>query len=121
MVADANEEFLAQIVSLLEAEFDVISTATDGESALKQICKECPNVAVLDLRLPRVNGIDVIKKTANCNSQPSFVMCSTESDPDFVDAALRAGAGGYVLKNRIAADLISAIRAVARGKRFISK
>ena len=119
-VADANRDFLTHIVSLLQSEFEVIATATDGESALKLICKHRPDVAVLDLRLPGINGMEIMKQTGNCGSRPSFVMCTIENDPDFVDAASRAGARGYVLKNRIATDLIAAVKAVAAGDCFVS-
>jgi DNA-binding NarL/FixJ family response regulator len=120
VVADANEGILAQIVSFLEPEFEVIATATDGKSALALIAKDGPDIAVLDLRLPGINGIEVIKRISEFDAQPFFVVCSTEDDPDFVEAASGAGAQGYVLKARIATDLIPAVRAAARGDRFVS-
>jgi DNA-binding NarL/FixJ family response regulator len=70
--------------------------------------------------LAGIDGIKIIKRTANGSMQPSFVMCSTDNDPDFVDAASCAGARGYVLKSRIGIDLILAVKMVARGERFVS-
>ena len=119
-MADGNSDFLQQIVSLLTGKFEVVSIATDGKSALESICKHRPDVAVLDLKLPGINGLEIVRQAANCVPQLPVVMCSTESDPDFIDAALHAGILGYVVKNRIANDLIRAVEAVARGERFVS-
>lgn len=119
-VAESNSDFLQQIVSILSGKFEVVSIATEGKSALESICEHRPDVAVLDLKLPGINGLEIVREAANCVPRLPVVMCSTESDPDFIDAAADAGILGYVLKNRIASDLIGAIEAVARGDRFVS-
>lgn len=119
-VADGNSDFLEQIVSILNGKFEVLSTASNGTSALESICKHRPDVAVLDLKLPGINGLEIVTRAANCVQRLPVVMCSTESDPDFIDAAFEAGILGYVLKSRIATDLVRAIETVARGERFVS-
>jgi len=119
-VADGNSDFLQQIVSLLNTKFEVVSTATDGKAALESICKHRPDVAVLDLKLPGINGLEIVERAATCISSPQVVMCCTESDPDFIDAAFQAGILGYVLKKRIASDLVRAAETVACGERFLS-
>jgi DNA-binding NarL/FixJ family response regulator len=119
-VADGNSDFLQQIVSLLDRKYEVVSSATDGESALESIYKHRPDVAVLDLKLPGINGLEIVARTSTCVPRPHIVMCCTESDPDFVDAAFQAGILGYVLKKRIATDLVRAVETVARGERFLS-
>ena len=119
-MADGNSDFLQQIVLLLISKFEVVSTATDGQSALESICKYRPDVAVVDLKLPGINGLDIATRAVNCAPRLSVVMCCTENDPDFVDAAFRVGILGYVLKSRIATDLIRAVETVASGERFVS-
>ena len=58
-----------------------------------------PMWAVLDLKLPGINGLEIVERAATCISSPQVVMCCTESDPDFIDAAFQAGILGYILKN----------------------
>jgi DNA-binding NarL/FixJ family response regulator len=61
------------------------------EKPLESICKHRPDVAVLDLKLPGINGLEIVERAATCISSPQVVMCCTESDPDFIDAAFQAG------------------------------
>src|SRR2546429_9920945 len=67
-----------------------------------------PNVVVLDLEMPGLNGIEVAEELTKCPSSPAVVICSVENAPEIVEAARQAGALGYVFKSRIAEDLIVA-------------
>jgi CheY-like chemotaxis protein len=64
VVADDNPEFLDVVVSMLRIEFEVVATAADGKAALKSICRHRPDVAVLDLTMPALNGLNVAKEVA---------------------------------------------------------
>src|SRR5258708_5788087 len=116
VVADDNIAFLTKLVSVLATEFEVVSTAADGKSALECICLCQPNVVVLDLQMPGLNGIEVAEELTKCPSSPAVVICSVENAPEIVEAARQAGALGYVFKSRIAEDLIVAVKSVARGQ-----
>jgi two-component system response regulator NreC len=120
VVADDNPEFLDTVVSTLGAEFDVVATAADGKSALECIRRCRPDVAVLDLAMPLLSGIDVTKAVTNGHSGLAVVICSIETDPEIVAGARAAGAMGYVFKVRLAKDLASAVRSVSRGQPFVS-
>jgi len=120
VVADDNTAFLAKILSVVASEFDVVATAADGRSALECIRLWRPNVAVLDLEMPGLNGIDVTKELAKDPSSPAVVICSVENDPEIVEAARRVGALGYVFKTRVAEDLIVAVKSAADGRSFVS-
>ena len=120
VVADDNIAFLAKLVSVLATEFEVVSTAEDGKSALECIRLCQPNVVVLDLEMPGLNGIEVAKELTKCPSRPAVVICSVENAPEIVEAARQAGALGYVFKFRITEDLIVAVKSVAGGKSFVS-
>jgi two-component system nitrate/nitrite response regulator NarL len=120
VVADDNTAFLAKLVSVLATEFEVVATSRDGKSALECVRLWQPNVVVLDLEMPGINGIEVAKELIKSPSSPAVVICSVENDPEVVEAARQAGALGYVFKARVAEDLIVAVRSVARGQSFVS-
>ena len=120
VVADDNAAFLARLDSVLATEFDVVATATDGRSALEHIRLWRPSVAVLDLEMPGLNGIEVTKELTKDPSSPAVVICSVENDPEIVEAGRYAGALGYVFKARVAEDLIVAVKLAARGQSFVS-
>ncbi len=119
-VADDNAEFLSKFISVLETEFDVVATATDGKSALEKILICSPDVVVLDLGMPMLDGIEVTRELSKHDPRPAVVICSVESNPDVIEAAREAGALGYVFKARIGKDLIAAVKSVARGQSFVS-
>jgi DNA-binding NarL/FixJ family response regulator len=120
VVADDNGSFLRELTSLLQTEFDVVGTAVDGKSALECIRNCRPDVVVLDLEMPAPNGIEVTKELKKDHLSPAVVICSVEDDPEIVEAALRAGALGYVIKLRFAKDLIAAVKSAVRGESFVS-
>ena len=119
-VADDNADFLNKFISVLETEFDVVATASDGKSALESIRSCSPDVVVLDLEMPALNGIEVTRELSKHDPRPAVVICTVESDPEIIEAAREAGALGYVFKSRIGKDLIAAVKSVARGQSFVS-
>ena len=120
VVADDNAAFLAKLVSVLATEFDVVDTAADGRSALECIRLCQPNVVVLDLEMPGLNGIEVTRELAKSPSSPAVVICSVETGLEFVEAARQAGALGYVFKARLADDLVVAVKSAADAQSFVS-
>ena len=120
VVADDNTAFLARILSVVATEFEIVATAADGRSALECIRLLRPNVAVLDLEMPGLNGIEVTKELTKAPSSPAVVICSVENDPEIVEAARQAGALGYVFKARVAEDLIVAVKSAADGRSCVS-
>lgn len=118
VVADDNPGFLEKFIALLGTEFDVVATARNGRLALQAIHQFEPDVAVLDLGMPRLNGIEVMKELRNSNRGAAVVICSIETDPQIVRTARQAGVLGYVFKSRVEKDLIAAVKAAARGESF---
>ena len=80
IVADDNQKMLDQIVLLLRAHFDVIATATDGTAALECIQRYKPDVAVLDVVMPRMNGIELTRELSRNGHSTHVVICSVEND-----------------------------------------
>ena len=107
---------------LLEREPDlaVVGEAGDGRSAVDAISQEQVDVAVIDVTMPGLNGIEAASQIARKHPQIGIVMLSMHSDESYVLRCLRAGARAYVLKESAESELIGAIRAVTRGKSFFS-
>src|ERR1700747_1744002 len=91
VVAADNAALWARILSALATEFDVVATAADGRSALECIRLCQPNVVLLDLEMPGLNGIEVTRELAKSPSSPAVVICSVETDLEFFGAARQAG------------------------------
>lgn len=121
LIADDNQKALLALVAALSQEFNVIATAANGQSALEQIRQLQPSVAVLDLNMPELNGIEVTREIARLNLSCAVVICSVAKAPELIEAALAAGALGYVFKRRLLHDLSIAVNRAANGESFISK
>jgi DNA-binding NarL/FixJ family response regulator len=107
---------------LLEAsgEFEVVCESGDGRTAVEMILRAKPDIAVVDIWLPQLSGIDVTKRVREECPSCKVVILSQHERSDFVEAALLEGAAGYVLKSASEADLLGALRVVKQGKCFLS-
>jgi len=120
LLADDNQEFLAVETRLLEPEFEVIKTVCDGQAALDEAARLHPDVLVLDLSMPVLGGIEAARSLRAAGSRIKIVVLTVHSDPDYVRAALETGALGYVLKCRLASDLVHGLREALAGRLFVS-
>ena len=105
---------------MLRIEFDVVATAKNGQLAIECVRDYNPDIIVLDLEMPILNGIEVTRELRKVGPTPAVVICSVQSDPEIIEAAQQAGALGYVFKMRVTRDLIMAVRSAAVGEPFIS-
>jgi len=119
-LADDHKEVLRSVVLTLGDEFSVVGTAQDGKGAVELATKLCPDVLVLDISMPVQNGIEAACHLKELGSTVRMVFLTVNSEPEFVEAALLAGALGYVLKQSLASDLVPAIWAAINGSTFIS-
>jgi DNA-binding NarL/FixJ family response regulator len=103
-----------------EADFDVIGEAGDGLSALDLVRKLNPNVLVLDLMMPGLNGLEVARQLSKQTPQTKIIILSMYDDEGFVLEALSNGVSAYVLKDAGSPDLVQAIREVKEGHRYLS-
>ena len=120
LIADDNPAFLQQMVTLLGAKFDVVATAEDGRIALAKTLQHRPDLVVLDLEMPFLNGIEITRELRKLTQAPAIVICSVENDEEILEAARQAGVLGYVFKLRMAQDLVVAVKSAARGVPFVS-
>ena len=100
--------------------FKVISEASDGNQAVVNAAAAKPDVAVLDIAMPNLNGIEAAQRISAQLPQTAIIILSMHSDEGYVLRALKSGARGYLLKDSAESDLIQAIKAVSEGKAFFS-
>lgn len=110
---------LRQILSDLK-DFTVIGEAADGKEALEKVKSLHPDVLLLDIAMPTLNGLEAIRLIKQSASQVQIVILSMHSKETYVQQALTAGALGYILKASPSSDIIEAIRAAHRGEYFLS-
>jgi two-component system response regulator NreC len=100
--------------------FEVVGEASDGRETVEQAEATKPDVAVLDIAMPNLNGIEAAQRIHAVLPQTAIVILSMHSDEGYVLRALKAGAKGYLLKDSAEDDLIEAIKVVSEGKAFFS-
>lgn len=116
-LADDHPVVLAGVRALLQAapEIELVGEAANGAAALQMICDKLPDVAVIDISMPDLNGIDLAKRVASSCPDVKLLALTVHEDRAYVQPLLQAGARGYLLKRSAAEDLVRAIRAVAAG------
>ena len=121
LIADDHTVLRAGLSRLLNAEPDVevIGEAGDGEEAISKTVDLAPDVLLLDITMPRVGGIDVIRMVKAKNLPVAILVLTMHEDEEYLRETLKAGALGYIPKKAAEAELISAIRAVHRGEIYI--
>jgi two-component system response regulator NreC len=122
LLADDHSIVRRGMRSLLETDpsLEVVAEAADGLEALRLCEEHHPDLLILDVAMPKLNGIDVAARAQKMQPAPRAIMLSMYADESYVMRALHAGARGYLLKEATDEDLLPAIRAVAAGKSFFS-
>ena len=122
LLADDHKMIRAGLRLVLEQQSDVLvaGEADDGREAVTLAAELKPDVVVMDVGMPNLNGIEASLQIKQARPETAIVMLSMHSDEGYILRALRAGATGYILKDSAEADLVGAVRAVAEGKSFFS-
>jgi DNA-binding NarL/FixJ family response regulator len=106
---------------LLEREgFQVAAEACDGQEALRLAAEARPDIAILDISMPLLNGLDAARELKKSAQAMKVILLTRHDEPQYVTEGLRAGVKGYVLKNQAATDLVAAIQQVGRGGVYLS-
>lgn len=123
LIVDDFEPWQHLVLWVLEPQTDlqVISTAVDGPEAVRKAEELKPDLILMDLGLPGMNGLEATRQIRIASPGSKVIFLTDHNEPDIVQAAFAAGASGFVLKSEFRADLVPAVRAVLLGQRFISR
>jgi DNA-binding NarL/FixJ family response regulator len=120
LLADDHPKMLQRIAQLLESECEIVGTAENGELLVSAALSLEPDLIVLDISMPVLNGIEAARRLKKSGSRAKVIFVTMHEDDAFMSEAVLAGALGYVLKSRISIDLIPAIRKALLGQMFAS-
>jgi DNA-binding NarL/FixJ family response regulator len=120
LLADDQQKIIEAVVQLLRGRYDIIGAVENGEQLVEAEARLDPDLIVLDISMPVLNGIEAAFRLKESASMAKLIFLTVHEDRDFVEAAFSAGALGYVLKHRLATDLLPAIREVLRNRVFVS-
>lgn len=122
LIADDHALIRTGIATLLQSypEFVVVGEATDGAEAVEMTGKVQPDVVLIDLAMPKMNGIEATRQIRERFPKTRVLVLTMHENDEYIYQILKSGAGGYVLKDASREELCNAIRAVARGEKFFS-
>ena len=120
LLADDHTIFLDALTKLLEPEFDVVGTVNDGRALVAQASDLKPDVVVLDIGMPLLNGLDAGQQVKDQRPETRLIFLTQNQDPNLAAEAYRRKASGYLLKNSAATELVTAIREAMRGRTYVS-
>jgi DNA-binding NarL/FixJ family response regulator len=120
LLADDHTLLLDGIRLLLEPEFELVGSVEDGQALLTAAMDSKPDVILLDISMPVLNGIDAAQQLKKMLPSAKLIFVTMHADADLVTEAFRAGAAGYLLKRSAASELLTAIREVLKGNHYVS-
>jgi DNA-binding NarL/FixJ family response regulator len=121
VLADDHVLVRQGLKSLLEREgFQVVAEASDGQEALCHVESLKPDIAVMDISMPTLNGLNAAREMSRSSPKTKTILLTQHDEGQYIREALEAGVKGYVLKNQAASDLLLAVRQVSRGQVYLS-
>jgi DNA-binding NarL/FixJ family response regulator len=120
VLADDHQQMMASVRQTLGEEFEVVGAVEDGKQAVNAVLTLNPDVLVIDISMPVLNGLQAAKQLQTADCRAKIIFLTIYEGRDFLDAAFSAGASGYVNKARLSTDLIPAVHEALSGRIFIS-
>src|SRR3954453_19159248 len=120
LLADDHRLLREAFAQLLEPDCDVVGAVADGRALLAAAPELRPDIVVLDIAMPLLNGIDAARQLKGLMPEVRLIFLTVSEDPDLAAEAFRAGASGYLLKNSAAWELFKAIEEVSRGRSYVT-
>jgi len=121
IVAEDSEMMALTISRIVRSHCEVVRVVRDGPSAITAVLELQPEVLLLDIQMPVLDGIQVVRRLRTLNCTCRIVMVTGFEDEEFINASILAGATGFVFKSKMAGDLLRAIREVLLERTFVSK
>lgn len=120
LLAEDHDKMRDTVKRLLERDFEVIESVEDGLALLEAASRLKPDVCVLDISMPLLNGIEAATRLRQSGSTAKIVFLTIHEEADFVQAAMETGASGFVVKRRMVSELRRAIKEALAGRIFVS-
>jgi DNA-binding NarL/FixJ family response regulator len=120
LLADHHVMFTQALQSLLHDKFDLVGTAGNGEELIEATIRLAPDMILVDISMPVLNGFDAVRQIRQSGSEAKIIFLSTYDDARLVADAFRCGGSGYILKQATGDELVNAITEVARGNHYVS-
>lgn len=120
LLADDHSIVLEGLVGLLSGRYDVVGAVSDGLAVVEEARAKCPDVIVLDISMPRLNGLEAARIVHSQMPQTKIIFLTMHADRYFIIEAFRTGASGYLLKQSAGEELFTAIDEVMSGRRYLS-
>jgi DNA-binding NarL/FixJ family response regulator len=120
LLADDHKDFLRTVRGELDPEFEIVGTAENGEAAVQAVGRLDPDVLVIDISMPVLDGLQAAARLRDAKCRARIVFLTIHEHSDYISAAFAAGASGYVAKRHLGTDLAPAIREVLQGRTFVS-
>ena len=120
VIADDHSIVLEAYRQLLEPEFEIVGTAENGQELLNIAPGLAPDIIMLDISMPTMNGLDVMKQLRAAVPRAKLIFVTMMSEPFYISQAFELGASGYVLKQSASTELLSALNAALKNQRYIS-
>ncbi len=120
ILADDHQMLVDALKRVLEPRYDVVATVSDGRALLAEAAKLRPDLVVLDIAMPLLNGLDAARHLKPAMPNLKLIFMTMNEDPDMVGEAFRAGASGFLLKRAAAFELTDAIEQVMKGRSYVT-
>lgn len=123
LLADDHTVLRDGLRFLLEAQGDIkiVGTAANGQEAVEQALQDCPDVVLMDISMPVMNGIEATQQIRDFCPRTQVAILSIHHNTEHIQRALQAGASGYLIKESAGIEVVAAIRAIHAGKRYFSQ
>jgi DNA-binding NarL/FixJ family response regulator len=120
LLADDHKIILEGLRGLLETEFELVGTVEDGRALVEETQRLHPDVIVVDISMPLLNGIEAARQIKKLNEDIKIVFLTMHPDVTYATRAFEAGASGYVLKHSAPSELVTAVREAIRGRTYVT-
>lgn len=121
LLADDHGLVVAGLSKLLEKEFEIIGAASNGRELVELAEEGKPDVILLDISMPLLNGVEATRQICRANPKAKIVVLTQQTGKEYVQAALQAGAKGYVVKQSIPTELVTALHEVLAGRYYVTR
>jgi DNA-binding NarL/FixJ family response regulator len=120
LIADDHKIVVEGLKKLLGTDFEIVGAVEDGRELVKAVEKLCPDVIIVDISMPSLNGIEAVRQIKETYKEMKVVFLTMHPDTAYAASAFKAGASGYVLKRSAPDELVTAIRAALKGRTYVT-